>query len=132
MADIADVVSNNAKVEIKHPGTGMPIGLTITLLPEDSDAMRALQRKWQNDALKTRGRNLDADKLEARTLERLVAATASWEWGVDENGESCTIGGDQPECTPINVRKLYKDHAWLRGQVAEVLSDEAEFFRQPV
>ncbi len=129
MADISTIVSTNATVEIKHPRTGLPLGLVVHLLPEDSKPLRDLQRKWQTEALKTRGRNLDADKIEARTLERLVTATASWSWGNDENGEPCTFNGEQPECTPFNVRKLYKDHSWLRSQVAEVLSDEAEFFR---
>lgn len=129
MADISEIVSTNATVEVKHPRTGLPLGLTIHLLPEDSKPLRDLQRKWQTEALKTRGRNLDADKIEARTLERLVTATASWEWGNDENGEPCTIGGEQPDFTPFTARKLYKEYSWLRGQVAEVLSDEAEFFR---
>lgn len=129
MADISTIVASNAAVEIKHPATGMPIGLTIHLLPDTSEELRALQRKWQNEALKTRGRNLDADKLEARTLERLVAATASWQFGADENGEPCTFGGETPECTAFNARKLYKDLPWLRNQVADALSDEAEFFR---
>lgn len=129
MADISEITAGNASVEIKHPATGERIGLTIHLMHEDSKPLQDLQRKWQNEALKTRGRGLTAEKLEVRTLERLVTATAGWEWGEDENGEPCTFNGEQPEFSAANVRKVYKDMTWIKAQVADALTDEATFFR---
>ena len=90
----------------------------------------ALQRRWQTELLKTRGKHLTADKVEARTLERQVVATAGWNWGKDDDGVECTLNGEKPEFTTQNVRDLYKEHSWIRNQIAETLTDESEFFRR--
>jgi hypothetical protein len=128
MADIASITPATATVEIKHPATGERIGLTIHLLSDEAPPMRDLKRKFDTETLRNRGK-LTADKLEHRILERLVTATESWEWGTDDKGDECSFDGEKPECTPVNVRKIYKAKPWLRDQVTEAMADDAEFFR---
>lgn len=91
--------------------------------------MREIERKWANDNIRNRYKTVTAEKLEAKALDVLIAATAGWVWGKDASGEENTFEGSKPELTPDNVRRVYKKLPWIRKQVDEALGDDAEFFR---
>ena len=123
--DISSITPIVNELKIVHPSTAEPIGLTIRLLPITSAPVREIQRRMTNESLRTRGKALTADKLDANRLDILVAATEGWEWA-----EGATWHGEQPEATPAAVRKVYKEAAWIKDQVDNALNDEAAFFRR--
>ena len=128
MSDLLEIVSRNVDVPVLHPGTGEPTGLVITLYPPDADAREALKKKWTNEAIKLRNRTLTADQIEARSLERIVVATAGWTWGEDADGNQASFGGEQLEFSAVNVRMLYKKVPYIRTQIMEALDDESAAF----
>lgn len=122
--DISSITSVTNEIQITHPVTAEPIGLTIRLLALSSPQVRAVERKFTNENLRSRGKVLTAEKLDANRMDVLVAATEGWEWAGD-----LTWHGEKPEATPAAIRKVYSEAPWIRSQVDAALSDEAAFFR---
>lgn len=122
--DISNITAVVNELKIVHPSTAEPIGLTIRLLPMSSAPLREIQRRMTNESLRTRGKSLTAEKLEANRLDVLVAATEGWEWA-----DGATWNGEQPDAEPATIRKVYKDAPWIKEQVDAALNDEAAFFR---
>lgn len=122
--DLSKLHKDTQTVEITVPGTGKKTGLVIEIRSPEADEIKAIQRKWQNKALRS-GRNvIGAEDIERQAIDTLVAAVDSWQWG------SATWGGEKPNCTPENVRKVISDPAgsFIRDQIDRAFGDEAGFF----
>lgn len=122
--DISSITPSTNELNILHPATSEPIGLTISLLPLTSPPVRDVQRRITNESLRTRGKGFTSEKLDANRLDILIAATQGFKWEGDANWN-----GEKPEATPQLVRKIYKEVPWIREQVDNALNDEAAFFR---
>lgn len=121
--DISSITPTTREVVITSPANAEPIGLTIRLRPMTSPEVLRVKRDHTNSVLKNRGKHT-AEKIEANTLDTLVAATDGWSWIGDAN-----FRGEKPEATPENIRRVYKDVPWIRDQIDAALGDEAAFFR---
>jgi hypothetical protein len=110
---------------------GKPIGATITVRGPESKAVRAvlraqLARAQQREmAARKAGRDgPDApslDELTADTLELAVAHTIGWVGFAD--------GGVEMPANDANVRAVYTQHKWLRGQVLREGQELGNFVR---
>lgn len=120
--DISSISATAREVTIVSPATAEPIGLTISLRPATSPEVMIVKRRHTNEALKNRGK-ATAEKIEANSLDILVAATAAWNWTGDLN-----FHGQKPELTPETVRRVYKELPWVRSQIDDAIGDEASFF----
>lgn len=120
--DISGINASTSPVEIRHPGTQELLGLTVHLRPMSDPKVKAVQRRFTNEALRKRNMKITAEQAEASRTDVLVSAVDSWEWAGD-----ASFNGEQPECTAENIRKLLKVD-WLRDQLDEALGDEAAFF----
>ena len=127
--DLSSIKASASSVEILHPATAEPIGLTIGLRPSTHPAVKEVQRRFTNDTLNARHKKITAEKLEANNLDRLVAATDSFAWGNGPDGKPTTWNGEALEANAANVRKVYTQAPWIKQQVDEALGDEARFFR---
>lgn len=124
-----DPDNQKATMEVVHPTTFEPLTdeegnqVTITLHGPDSTVLRTARRKWQNkqlsEGVKRRKMNVSAEQIESQAMELLIVATAGWEY--------LAFGGEEPECTPANVRKLYTELPWLREQVDEFINERSNF-----
>lgn len=121
--DLSSITASNATVEIRHPGTSEPIGLTIHIRPAESREVREVRRRITNESIKSRARSITAEKAEANALDILVASVAGWAWGAD-----LTWGGEKLECTPANVRRVLKEAPWIKAQIDEAFGDDARFY----
>lgn len=121
------LADDGAVLEIKHPVTEEVIdGMTIRLRGQDSNAYRKIKHKKQNAILArvSKGKKaaeLEAEKLEADTIDELVALTINW--------SGFKLDGETLEATPENYRKVYTEWEWLRDQAAEFVANRANFFR---
>ena len=121
--DISSIVATERVVEIKHPATDEPIGLTVTLRPDSHPEVKKARREWTNERLK-RGGKVDADKVEALNLSLVIAAVGGWDWG---DGD-LSFKGEKPDFTPANLRAVLKELPWVRTQLDEAAGDDAAFF----
>ena len=122
MTDISSIVPNERTIEIKHPATGEPIGLSINLLPASAPPVLAAQRKMINDRLQ-RNSKTTAESMEQNRLALIESAVNGWSWRGD-----LTFEGKKPEFTPENLRKVLKKLTWLRDQIDQELGNDAAFF----
>jgi hypothetical protein len=59
------------------------------------------------------------EKNERAQCDQLAATTVSW-IGIEENGTPV-------ECTPENAARVYYEHPWIKEQVADFVSREANY-----
>lgn len=123
--DISKLASDTTTIEIKHPGTGAPIGITVEVRSPECDEIKVINRAWQNRALKSRGKEIDATEIEKQALDVMVASIASWEWADGLEWE-----GEKPDNSDAFKRKVLssKSGAFILRQVDKAMGDEARFF----
>lgn len=120
--DISTIVAAERTIDIKHPASGQPIGLKVTLRPDSDPAVTAARRSFLNDRLQRRGK-VTAEKIEEQNQRVIVAAVSGWTWEGD-----LTFEGGKPDFNEINLVKVLKKLTWVRDQIDEELGDAAAFF----
>jgi hypothetical protein len=127
IADYEDVASSD--VIIKHPATGAPTQLVITIAgPEHPDRKRQAfdrARKMRAQLQKTGKVQLgDPVDDEADMTDQLVAFTLGWS-GMVRAGQPVPYGADV-------ARQLYTDGKlrWLRDQVVAALDEREAFIKR--
>lgn len=119
-----------AEIEIRHPVTGAPTGVFISVLGRDSDTYRSRVRAMADEALRKQATGKASaetlETLEQKNIDALVAATVSWRDGDDP---ALTLNGEKLEFSPANARRVYEALLPVRDQVSEALSDIANFMQ---
>lgn len=123
MTDLSTIVAAERSINITHPATGEPVGLTITLLPDSHPQVKAAERKALNERLNDRNKPT-AEKLEAQRTASVVARVDGWEWSNDLN-----FHGEQPEFSTAKLREVLAELPWVRDQIEQELGNRSEFFR---
>ncbi len=107
-------------VEILHPGTFEPLGMTITIAGPDSIHAKNFDRTVINRRLKGRKtKALDAGEVQEAAVKKLAACTLSWTGVVD--------GGKVLECNRENALLVYNRLPFIAEQVAEAAGERAVF-----
>ena len=118
------------EIEIKHPATLVGTGVFISVIGKDAPAYRNIVRGMADESLrrqaagKTAMADTSLDKLEAKNIEALVAATTGWRDGDDPALE---LNGERLEFSPANARKVYAEILPIRDQVSEAINDLGNF-----
>lgn len=127
LADFETVVS--ADVTIKHPLTGAPTPIVITLAGPEHPARRKAAftraRKMRADMMKTGKVQLgDPEEDEQDETDQLAAFTLGW--------KNLTSGGTTIVFTPATARTLYAEpkYRWLRDQVRTALDEREAFIKR--
>lgn len=114
-------------VEIIHPVTQEKTGVVFTVVGKDSDVYRAKIKAMANEnmtreALLARRGKTDIpniDKLEARNIDALIAATVGW--------ANVELDGEALEFNAANARKVYTRILPVREQVLEAINELENF-----
>jgi hypothetical protein len=126
--DTIEACNKPHEVEIKHPVTGAPTGVFISVLGKDSDKYRGIVRGMADDSLKRQALGKQSgetlDKLEQKNIEALVAVTTAWR---TESEPVVTLKGEKLDFTPSNARKVYSQILPIREQVTEAINSLENF-----
>ena len=151
--NLLDLKPSTVFLDLKHPGTGLPLGVRCELQSMQSDAVKAVERTLKNKALRGGRNNVTAEKIDDNTVLILAAALVGWEFyqpvlqaeqiipqpavngkEVPDRvipavlGEVPNIDGDtKPPCSQANKVKLMSV-APLAKQVDDILGDDTLFF----
>lgn len=113
-------------VEIIHPVTQEKTGVIFTVVGSDSDIYRAKIKALANENMRreavARPGKIEIpniDKMEAKNIDALVAATVGW--------KNVELDGEVLEFTPANVRAVYTRILPVRQQVLEAINDLENF-----
>ena len=116
-------------VEIIHPVTQEKTGVVFSVVGRDSDVYRAKIKAMANEnmtreALMARRGKADIqtiDKLEAKNIDALIAATVGW--------SNVEFDGEVLEFNPANARKVFQRILPVRDQVLEAINDLENFMQ---
>ncbi|WP_288900691.1 hypothetical protein [uncultured Sneathiella sp.] len=108
-----------APLTLRHPKTGEDLPAVIWLQGEDAENYRKCLRSQIDRQIMERKMELTAAELEERLIERLAAITLRF--------ENIELDGVQYDGTAENVLRLYREHLWIREQVAAFVEDRANF-----
>lgn len=126
--DTIEACNKPAEIEIRHPVTGAPTGVFISVLGKDSDVYRGRVRSLADQALRNQAAGKapieNIDGLERKNIDALVAATVGWRSG-DE--PVINLKGEELEFSAANARKVYEALLPVREQVAEALNNLGNF-----
>ena len=125
--EISGLVQNEElfTLEVKHPKTDKPVGITIMIRSAGSDAAMAVMREQTDDLLSRQQRRklIGADKVEQNELDQAVSYVASWDWG------SNTYGGKKPDNDPATIKAILTKEGWIYSQVEGAARNIANFTR---
>lgn len=120
--DLLTLKPNTITVTLKHPGTGLPLGVYVECVSLECDQVKAVERQLKNAALRSGRNGMTAEKLDENTSAILSAAIVGWMW------TDATLDGDaNPPLTTENKRKLLSIPT-IAKQIDTALGDEAAFF----
>ncbi|MFC4729089.1 hypothetical protein [Coralloluteibacterium thermophilus] len=122
MTDIATIVASERTIQIKHPATGAPLGLALTIRPDSHPEVKKARRAIFNERLKADA-PASAEQLEEGQTSVMVAAVAAWEWSGD-----ATYRGKKPRLDESTLREVLSTLPWVRDQLATELGNDAAFF----
>ncbi len=129
MADLSSIVSSNSFLPIEHPATGREIGLTLEIIPPDSEAIKARMRQLldRRKARAQRNQPVLTVEDERASLEICKTAVVGWQWTDDADGSPGNWGGEQLTFNPATLSEMLS-RDWLREQVDRHLADAKSFF----
>lgn len=140
MSDLANIKPTSRTIEIRHPGTGRPLGVRVPLVSLDDERLTKLKRSITDKRmhLEARGKTFKAEDIEANRLSIIMTAMTGWEWynptgkegdeGYDPE-EQATFNGEIPEYKPSNVRAVLTELTWFGDQINEALGETESFFK---
>ena len=122
--DLNDITPGTVDLEIVHPATFEPIGLTLTLRSPSHPEVKALAQKSieKERALSRRGKASTVAQQEREAVKINAACVVDIKWSGD-----ASLEGKQPDYSPEVVEQLLARDFILK-QVAEQLREEADFF----
>jgi hypothetical protein len=118
-------------MEVLHPTTRKPIGLTLSVYGTDSGVYRsaAAQRSERRLKMMKGGRtNLTSEEIEEDAMNILIVSTAGWVWGKDAAGVPCSFHGEMLAFNRANVDRVFRALPWIPEQVDAFMGDRSNFF----
>lgn len=120
------IFSDSYRMPLKHPVSGAVIETTdgrpmwIDVLRSDAPAIKALQARYRNEALRNPGARVTAEQIDERVTEQLVAGTVGWLL----EGSAGLI-----EYSQAAARALYRDptKGWIAEQVDRAMHAREEY-----
>ncbi len=134
MADIAALFDDVLfPVELLHPVTKEPVGITFHIAPFEADATADWYMRTQAQYERMKSGEVSADKIAeidaAVIIKRCAASIRKWDW----NGNSFGVLGVDPKCTLENRIAVLSDKgaSWIVDQVFQAGVNAENFTRKP-
>ena len=126
MNDITNIAPKEQTIEILHPSSDEPVGISVSLMSPDDPRMKTIKRKITDFNLQKqkRGKVLKAIEVEDNEIALIGATLTGWEW----YGDDVSFKGEKPEFNPKNVAAVLKEITWFKKQLSDELDDTKGFF----
>lgn len=110
-------------LELLHPVTEAPIGVTFQIRSAGSKEAKAVLRKHtdENTERAQKRKIIKGSVLEQQELEKAASYIASWNWGTN------TWRGAEPELSMKLAIEILEAEGWIYAQVAEAATTIANF-----
>lgn len=110
-------------LELRHPTTDEPLGITFQVRSAGSEKAKEVQRKHTDANLKRvmRRKDITSAKAEAEQLEKAASYIASWDWGGNE------FEGKVPELSMKTAVHILDKAPWMFDRVVEAANTIENF-----
>lgn len=118
--DLSILKSNDTcVVNLRHPATNEPIGLTVTIYGADSRQFKAEQHKIRNERLKIDGK-VTSEQSDRFALELILNITTGWsgDW---------IFSGEQLQFSRPNLERVLREIPAFREQIDRAIGDRSNF-----
>lgn len=124
--DISSLKPSERIIDILHPVTREPLGITVSVLSLNDERVSKVRKKilTESQRLRERGKSLDADDIERNKDALMFATVTGWEWKDDAK-----FKGEKPVFNPKNLLAVMAELPWFRKQLEEAIEDEEAFFQ---
>ena len=122
LGDMASSQEQGTEIEITHPGTGEPLGISMRVAGPDSKRQKAATALIIAERTEMRIRKITAARLEDEAIRIAAASIISWS-GVVENGKAV-------EYSPSVALGLLTKYPFIREQIQAHSSDRANFLKK--
>lgn len=123
--DLTKAANAGAWYTLKHPVTSEALPMKIKVLGKDSEKFIQLSEDFRRSSLDDLKANKTTEQRMASASEYgdklLVACTLEWQ-GIE-------LDGKKLDCTPENVKLVYKRFNWIKDQVDTAIADRANFIQ---
>ncbi len=119
---LTEAQESGTEVNILHPGTGDPLGITMQVAGPDSKRQKAATALIVAERAELRLRKISATRLEEESNRIAAASIISWH-GVKE-------GGKEIEYSPSAALGLLLRYPFIREQVVSYSGDRANFLKK--
>jgi hypothetical protein len=121
--DVSAITTSNVSFDLKHPGTGAPLGIKIELRPNDhpsvEEARSAYLAHQQHAARK--GEELSIEEITDASGKITLAAVESITFSGEANWNGETDYGPDLAAKMVATK-------WVRKQIDKKLANESAFF----
>ena len=123
--DLSKIVNSEQlfTLELLHPTTDEPIGVTFQIRSMDSDPAKAVQRKIIDETYERRRANKTIKAKETVTNEyrKAAACIAGWDWGEHK------YKGSIPQYSEEKALEILTEQDWIFTQVLEAANKLSNF-----
>jgi hypothetical protein len=121
--DLKDLIPDDTPtvVELKHPSTGEPLGMTITIASRYSEVYEDyLYTKVQErmDSGDAEGKKMGLKELQEETRKMCANLTLDW---------TIKFDGKKPKLTADKALEIYSKLKWIVPQIEEALAAKEDF-----
>jgi len=123
--DLTKASNEGTWYTLKHPASNEDLPMKIKIIGKDSDKFIKLSEDFRRSTLddmknnKTVEQRIETSKEYGDNL--LIACTIEWQ-GIE-------LDGKKLECTPENVKLVYKRFGWIKEQIDSAIADRANFIK---
>jgi hypothetical protein len=125
--DIAVIkpVSEGLPVEILHPATGEPLGVSVKVRSAEEKIVKDVARAYidKQQKLKLRGKDLTVDDYQMWRIKTLQAVIINWTWAKDTSWN-----GKKPDPDLDILTELVENATWFAEQIEDLAKDSTAFF----
>ena len=137
--DISALKPGERTVEIRHPATGLPLGVRVNVCSIDDERLKKLKREIMDERMKLEQRNksMKAEDIERNAQRLLFTAARGWEWYNPTGGEGDEgydadampfFNDEQPAFSQANFMQIIRQLPWFADQLHEEVGDTKSFF----
>lgn len=121
-ADLIPAQEEGIVVDILHPVTGDPIGMSVQVAGPDSERARKARQAVMNANMRSNAASRPkANELEESQRKVIAKSVISW-IGVE-------LDGKELDCTTDNVIKVFADYPFIYEQVSGAAANRAGFIK---
>lgn len=124
--DLLSIKPRTLDIELRHPATAAPLGVTVTCASSFSDEVMSEMHRIRDDAVRANFFEMTSAEKAREGMKMIAAQIVGWQWR-----DGASLGDDtSPALTRDNKMRLLSN-PYFHAQISAGISRDADFFDGP-